>query len=727
VNKAFVKASFLAFAALALLLLAGGSVAYRAAIDLSEARVRSEHTRAAIEAIEMLLAMVEGAETEQRGYLLTGDDRYLGEATDSAARVSTALDLLAALTADDAVQHRRFARLRPLIESKLAELAETIRLKRGGDPDGALRLVLSDQGRRLMEQIRALTDEMTSDEEAVERARLAGTVEVNHIALEAAIVVVIVSLLAFAAALLLMRHGVARQRQTEAAATALALQLRTTLESLSQGIAVFDADHKLVTWNACFVDLLNIPRELSAPGIAYGDFVELLSRASTAPFLETKAEIDALLASGQNDEIVVFERTRQDGSVFEIRRSPVDAGGFVLTVTDQTERARAEAVLRHAQRMEAIGHLTGGVAHDFNNLLLVILGNLDLVRKRLDGQPELSARLGAVLRAAERGAALTRQLLAFARRQPLAPVAVNIDRLVEEMKGLLRRSLGEIISVEVILSAGLWDTLADAAQLESVLLNLALNARDAMPTGGKLTIETANAVLDEAYARRHGEVTPGQYVMLAITDTGIGMAPEIAARAFEPFFTTKPEGQGTGLGLSQVYGFVKQSRGHIKIYSEEGHGTTVKIYLPRTFPATAGRPQTAPVDVRTGSECILVVEDDEDVQHMVVGQLQRLGYRTLAATTAPEALEVLASGAPIDLLFTDVILPGTMRGGELAAEAKRRFPELAVLFTSGYTENSIVHGGVIDDGAMLLSKPYRIDVLAAKVGAALDKRKRREA
>jgi CheY-like chemotaxis protein len=319
----------------------------------------------------------------------------------------------------------------------------------------------------------------------------------------------------------------------------------------------------------------------------------------------------------------------------------------------------------------------------------------------------------------ERGSRLTGQLLAFARRQALAPRATNLGRLFNEMSDLLRRTLGERIELESIVTGGLWNTLVDPSQIENAILNLAINARDAMPNGGKLTIEVANASLDEAYAKEHLDVSPGQYVMIAVSDTGTGMTPEVAARAFEPFYTTKPEGRGTGLGLSQVYGFVKQSGGHIKLYSEPGEGTTIKLYLPRS---TAAMPWTAPPLVTPeagGGETILVVEDDEAVRTAVTDTLTELGYAVLRAENAEQALAILHDGAKADVLFTDVVMPGPLNTRELAQRAREILPNIKVLFTSGYTHNAIVHNGRLDEGVELLSKPYRKDDLARKLRSLL--------
>ena len=393
----------------------------------------------------------------------------------------------------------------------------------------------------------------------------------------------------------------------------------------------------------------------------------------------------------------------------------------------EAERRKTEAQLRQSQKMEAVGKLTGGVAHDFNNLLQVIAGNLQLLQRDVVGNERALSRLQTATRAVDRGAKLASQLLSFARRQPLQPLVVNVNKLVRGMDDLLRRTLGEEVELVTSTATNLWNTALDPNQFENVIINLAVNARDAMNNSGKLTIEVGNAVLDERYCRQHPEVLPGQYVLLAVSDTGSGMTPEVMERAFEPFFTTKPEGRGTGLGLSMVYGFVKQSGGHLKLYSEVGHGTTIKLYLPRAIEAESMDAQVVAGPIEGGTETILVVEDDAEVRTTVVEMVSELGYRVLKAVDAQSALVILQSGVPIDMVFTDVVMPGPVRSPELARQAKELQPDIEVLFTSGYTENAIVHGGRLDAGVQLLSKPYSREELARKLRQLLNGRQQRRA
>lgn len=384
-----------------------------------------------------------------------------------------------------------------------------------------------------------------------------------------------------------------------------------------------------------------------------------------------------------------------------------------------------EAALQQAQKMETIGKLTGGVAHDFNNLLQVISGNLQLLASDVSAIPSGRKRVENALASVRRGAKLASSLLAFARKQPLEPKVVKVSRLITGMDDMLRRSLGEEIDIETVLSGGLWSTSIDVVQFENAILNLAINARDAMDGRGKLTIEVNNALLDAAYCATHPDVAPGQYVMVAVTDTGSGMTPEVVNRAFDPFFSTKAEGKGTGLGLSMVYGLIKQSGGHIKIYSEPGEGTTIKLYLPRTREAEDTYIALETQPVVGGNETVLVVEDDDAVRATAVDMLTELGYRVLKASDASAALTVIDSGIAIDLLFTDVVMPGPLRSPELARKAKERLPDLAVLFTSGYTENAIVHGGRLDRGVELIGKPYTKESLARKIRHVLANEKQK--
>ena len=386
------------------------------------------------------------------------------------------------------------------------------------------------------------------------------------------------------------------------------------------------------------------------------------------------------------------------------------------------ERTKAEEHLRQVQKMEAVGQLTGGIAHDFNNMLAVIIGGLNLVQRKLaKGETDVQRFIEGAVDGAQRAAELTKRLLAFSRQQPLSPKRLNLNRLVGRMSELLSRTLGETIQVETVLGAGLWHVEVDPAQLESTLLNLSVNARDAMPAGGKLTIETSNAHVDRTYGREYA-ISEGQYVLIAITDTGTGMKPEVIAKAFDPFFTTKGVGKGTGLGLSQVYGFVRQSGGSVKIYSEVDVGTTIKVYLPRSHVGETDdvNEQVSATHVGNSTEIVMVVEDEDRVRAMAVETLRDLGYSVIEMRGPVEALEAIRTGRIPSLLFTDVVMP-EMSGRELADRVKALQPALKVLYTTGYTRNAIVHNGILDFGTDLLSKPYTVEDLAEKVRAILDR------
>ena len=413
------------------------------------------------------------------------------------------------------------------------------------------------------------------------------------------------------------------------------------------------------------------------------------------------------------DNARLFQSAQRE---IEQRRSAEDAlqklnSTLEQQVVERTEQLRKqEEALRQAQKMEAVGQLTGGVAHDFNNLLQVIVGNLEILQRNLPaGTDRLRRAAENAMKGAKRAATLTESLLAFSRRQPLNPKPLKVNDLVRGMSELFHRSLGEQIAVETVLAAGLWQTEADPNQLEAALLNLAVNARDAMPSGGKLTIETANAHIDEGYAATQAEVIPGQYVVICVSDTGVGMHKNTIAQVFEPFFTTKEPGKGTGLGLSQVYGFVKQSGGHVKLYSEVEQGTTVKIYLPRLLIEDHAVDDASVQTIApegTTEETILVVEDDDDVRTYSVDILRELGYRVVEAHDGPSALRLLERQTRVDLLFTDVVLPSGLTGAEVAAEVRKLRPEIRVLFTTGYARNAIVHHGRLDAGVNLIPKPF---------------------
>jgi PAS domain S-box-containing protein len=432
-------------------------------------------------------------------------------------------------------------------------------------------------------------------------------------------------------------------------------------------------------------------------------------RTGHRKILGRRLEIEALRRDGKEIkvELSITGLRRRDGVVFN---------GFVRDLTD---RIAAQDRIRQAEKMEALGQLTGGIAHDFNNILTVVTGTIEILADAVRSEPQLAAITRMIDEAASRGAELTQHLLAFARKQPLQPREVDINTLVIDTAKLLRPTLGEQIEIETVFADESCFATVDPNQLTTAILNLALNARDAMPNGGKLVLETGSADLDESYASANGDIQPGRYAVIAVSDTGAGIPAAMLDRVFDPFFTSKGPGKGTGLGLSMVYGFVKQSAGHIKIYSEEGHGTTIRMYLPPAVATSVAERSAASPAVAGGNETILVVEDDWLVRSYVLTQLRSLGYATLDASNAAEALAIVKAGNPFDLLFTDVIMPGGMNGRQLADELQKIKPGLKVLFTSGYTENAIIHQGRLDSGVLLLAKPYQKREMAVMIRTAL--------
>lgn len=509
-------------------------------------------------------------------------------------------------------------------------------------------------------------------------------------------------------------------------ANALVWQSEQRFQLLSKATndAIWDWDIKSDTlwWNEGFAGLFGYAPEEIQPTIDFwAQHVHPDEREQIVNSLD-KAVADKASSWSANYRFV-----RKDGSIAQvIDRGYViydelsgEAVRMVGGITDITERMALEEQLRQSQRLESVGQLTGGVAHDFNNLLTVIIGNADIIHQSLPEDSKLRGLAAMIEEAAGRGAELTSSLLAFARRQPLDPKNIDINALLNGLQTLLMRALGEEIRCEYVLAEDLWLAQVDPGQLENALLNLTLNARDAMPDGGKLMIETENLHLTQDYAQRH-DINPGDYVMVAVSDSGHGIAAAELDKVFEPFYTTKAKEKGTGLGLAMVYGFIKQSRGHINIYSEVGQGTTVRLYLPKAtdnIEEVTNNNQQKPLP--SGHEHILVVEDDALVREYVVSQLELFGYQVHTAVDGPAALELIKQGIEVDLLFTDVVMPNGMSGRELADAAQQQRPGLRVLYTSGYTENSIVHHGRLDSGVLLLSKPYNRDELAQKIRQAL--------
>lgn len=491
-------------------------------------------------------------------------------------------------------------------------------------------------------------------------------------------------------------------------------EVETIFNSISDAVLAFDREWRFVYMNPEAERMLGQSGNAFQGKVLWEEFPDVVG---------TELENEYYRAVRENVPVSLEYYYPAYNAWFNIRAYPHEKG-LTAYLRDITQQVETQERLRQAQKMDAIGQLTGGIAHDFNNLLTVILGNCDMLVDELSEAAETPRqRAETIQKAGERAAELTHRLLAFARRQPLDPRATDLNQLVSGMGEMLRRTLGENINIELVRGSGLWKAVVDPNELENAVLNLAINARDAMPEGGKITIETANIAVDDSYAADH-RINAGQYVMLAVSDTGQGMSSEVQEKAFEPFFTTKEQGKGSGLGLSMVYGFARQTGGHVRIYSEAGAGTTVRLYVPRADgEMEIAKPQDTAVPIQSGGEHILVVEDDDLVRRHTVTSLQNLGYSVTECANGAAALTYLDAGEQFDMLLTDVMLPGGMTGKQVADEAQQRASGLKVLFMSGYTENAIVHHGRLDRGVQLLGKPFRLADLARKVREVLDKNK----
>jgi signal transduction histidine kinase/ActR/RegA family two-component response regulator len=700
----------LLFAAVPLVFLAAIAW-YRFSVAEPEASRARAETIASFQVLRAAAAVdeaVQDAERGQRGFLLTlGRESYLEPYLDGKARLPALMGELQRVLHDYPDQQSRLLSLQADVTTKMNELESAISAFRAGGIDSALAIVLTDLGRNAMEAVQADLSAITG----AETARLAARQHETAVAERRVGATFLIAGLAAAVALL---AGAAMLAAAYRRVAISEVVLQSTLDNVREGVAAFDGEGRLRAWNSPFARLL----DLAPAALKRGQPLAIDSGTSqtAAEIVGRIGDLDATARRTGRPALVSYPG--RQGRSLELFHNRV-ADGYVTTVLDVSDQRQAEAALRQAQKLESVGQMTGGVAHDFNNLLTIVMGALGFLRRAVAGDARALERVDMLEIAAERGARLTKQLLAFARRQPLLPETINLGGVMQEVLPLLRRAVGEEIAVECVGTAGLWNTTIDAAQFQSAVLNLAINSRHAMPNGGKLTIEVGNAALDDVYAARHAEVEPGQYVQFAITDTGTGMDAATLARAMDPFFTTRPAGEGSGLGLAQVYGFVKQSGGHIKIYSEPGEGTTVKLYLPRSLHEAAPvAPRTTNLAV-TGSETILLVDDDEVVRNVVSAMLEELGYRVLNVADGPAALAALEREPDVSLLFTDVVMPG-MSGRQLAERALQLRPKLRVLYTSGYTQNAIVHNGRLDAGVELISKPYDREQLAAKVRRVLD-------
>jgi PAS domain S-box-containing protein len=715
---------------LGLLLILAAIAALLATSELVSARKSRgwvRHSYLVMEAAQKLFSDVQDVESGVRGYVSTGDPRLLDHYDDGVRAAPDDMKALVSLTADSPEQNARARRFADLVRQRIAIAAMRIDLVRQGRAADA-RTAQYAAGQATMEQARQAKVELMAAERRLLDLR---TAEADRAELESFVVAMTIAGLAtvgvtygmitMALTNRRLAHEIEERRAAEEARRESEARYRAIFANSADYLYVIDVrangEFRMAELNPAF-ERATGGTTLRLRGVDVRQIAEEPDASALVAHLRRVVANGKPTFSRDRVKLPVGERVWESVMV-PVRNAAGEIDRILGSSRDVTEREEAQAQLRRAQRMEAVGHLTGGVAHDFNNLLQVIRGNLELLVGQVGDREQTIQRARNALHGADRAAQLTRQLLAFARRQPLEPRVINLGRLVTDMAEMLRRTLGEAIEVETVIAGGLWNTLADPAQVESAILNLAINARDAMEPGGRLTIEITNAVLDEAFARRDRDIEPGQYVLLAVSDTGHGMSPETASRVFEPFFTTKGEEKGTGLGLSMVYGFVKQSQGHIQIYSEVGQGTTVKIYLPRSRQAEPASEPAPAGSLRGRSEVILVVEDDDLVRAAVVGMLHDLGYSCLHVSDAATGLEVLRQGVKIDLLFTDVVMPGPVKSRDLAAEAQRLRPGLPVLFTSGYTDNAVVHHGRLMGGVQLISKPYAREELARRLRALL--------
>ncbi len=669
--------------------------------------------------LEDTLSTMREAENGVRGYLLTGNPISLHTynlAIAASPRNLAALDAVLAGSPDAA----QLAEVHQMVRDKFSQLAQAMALAQSGQQAAAAALINTDLNLGTMVNLRAAIGQMRDDEEQRLEAAEAQAGHQGFVLQTATALAVLATLLL---AWFAIRANAAQTGRLVAAEAALLAANETLEQKLGDLDRIFNLSTDILAVNS-------FERQFIAISPAWeritGRPVSEALDAHIAEYLHPddralSAEAHAKVITGQPVALVNRYR-RADGSWCWLswRAVPVMEQRLVYGVArDITAERDREEQLRQSQKMEVVGQLTGGVAHDFNNLLTIIMGSLELLQRGLAGaDPRTIRRADSAMDAAKRAATLTHRLLAFSRRQPLEPKSLDANRLLAGMSDMLHRTLGETVAVEIIGAAGLWPALADANQLENAVLNLAVNARDAMPGGGHLSIETQNTYLDDGYAAAHVDVEAGQYVMIAVTDTGQGMSREIQAKVFEPFFTTKPQGQGTGLGLAQVYGFIKQSGGHISVYSEPGEGTCVKLYLPRLRGAApAGEPEHELVlEEHPGNgERVLVVEDEAGVRNFTAEVLAELGYEVLTASDASSALTQFESVPGIKMLFTDVVLSGGLNGRQLADAVLRRRPDVIVLFTTGYTRNAIMHHGRLDEGIHFIGKPFTAAALGAKV------------
>ena len=695
------------------------------------------HTLEVINKLSEARLLMRRAESAARGYVLSGISSLLEDYRDVRRRVGPAFADLKASVSDNPTQLHLLGEAEQTAQRRLAVIDQFVGFKTANDAAGIASIIAGAEGRNLMAVVNSYFDQLATAEDELLAARGADSRRTGALLLTTNLVGIALILILVA---ILVRTSRTRHRELEATvatqsehlvsaheeARLSTAVLHSTFNSMAEAVLVISPDGEIVLSNPAAEKMLRFQRGMNVEDLRELSTVYKSDGTTVLRRDDMPAQRVLRGEAFTEQEIIVRPRSGRAPVHLVISGQPLrDSAGAIsgaaLVYHDITATRETENKLQQAQKLEAIGKLTGGVAHDFNNMLTVITGTTEALVARVQDQPDLVAVAHLIDDAADRCSELVRQLLAFARKQPLQPRNVNINERVTETAKLLRPTLGEQIEIETILDDELPMAHIDPSQLANAVINMAINARDAMPNGGKLLLETRNVVLDEAYGQSNPDAQPGPYVMLAITDTGTGMPKAVQEKAFEPFFTTKEVGKGSGLGLSMVYGFVKQSGGHIKIYSEEGHGTSIKLYLPLARGAAATTASAAAAS--GGEETILVVEDDVFVRTFVDTQLKSLGYKTLVAANGREALGFVERGEPFDLLFTDVIMPGGISGRELAEAIRKQRPEIRVLYTSGYTDNSIVHHGRLDEGVLLLTKPYRRPQLAQMIRQALTEAK----
>ena len=707
-----------------------------------------ERTLGILKRISDTRPLLRGAESAARGFALTGDPSFVDEYRGQSAALTSAFDGLIAAVKTDPGESGLLADARAQVDRGIALGAELIRLRNAGDTAGIAALTSGGESRAVVEKIGLALERLVTEERRQLAARTSQS-KANGRMLLAIDLAGVVLILVLATVLTLATRRSRRQLQDSLSATqatnltleakvaertkdlGAALEelrrstsvMETTFRSMAEAVLVIDSSGTVMLSNPAAAKMLRYK-----PGMS----VQQLRSLSNV----FQADGSTPMAAGDMPSAHALRGEEFDGLEFiarpvggapqihlvvsgrPLRDAEGNITGAALIYHDITASRDTEHQLQQAQKLDAIGKLTGGVAHDFNNMLTIITGTTETLVDSLRDRPQLAKTAELIDGAAERCRELIQHLLAFARRQPLEPRIIDVNDTVSDIAKLLRPTLGEQIEINSALAPDVARLHIDPSQLSNSLLNMAINARDAMPDGGKLLFETSNVVLDEAYAATNLDIAPGRYVLIAVSDTGTGMSQAVQDKVFDPFFTTKEVGKGTGLGMSMVYGFVKQSGGHIKIYSEQGHGTTIKLYLPPARGQVAAEAPPPPPTPR-GSETILVVEDDPLVRNYVTAQLTSLGYKTIAVADGRAALALVDSGEKFDLLFTDVIMPGGMNGRQLADEVAKRRPGMKVLYTSGYTENAIVHHGRLDEGVLLLAKPYRKAQLAGMLQQAL--------